>query len=77
MPENGRGAMEADLIVGGVHDVHPGVDQVLSLLLILNALHPAVEVALVVVHIRQVPVGSRQFLIGGPGRSADCQTQST
>ena len=59
MPENGRGTMEADLVVGGVHDVHPGVDQVLPLLLILNALHPAVEVALVVVHIRQVPVGSR------------------
>jgi hypothetical protein len=52
LPKNGWCPGEADLIVGGVHDVHPGVDEVLPLLLVLDALHPPVEVALVVVDVR-------------------------
>jgi len=53
VPKDGRGPVEGELVVGGVHDVHPGVDELLRL---------SVEVALVVVHVRQLPVGSSQFL---------------
>ena len=62
MPKDRRSLVEGYLVVGGMHDVHPGVDEVLPLPLVLDALHPPVEVALVVVDVRQVAVGCRQFL---------------